>query len=96
VRYTPATPSAAALKAYAGSYYSPELGVTWPIVVENGKLVLKLDAAALTEIAGELTPAMRDAFSAGGGFLQFKRDKSGRVTGFALSASRMRDIGFER
>ena len=96
VRYTPATPNAAALKAYAGSYYSPELGVTWPLVVEKGKLVLKLDAGARAEIAGELTPAMRDAFSAGGGFLQFERDRSGRVTGFALSASRMRDIGFER
>ncbi len=95
-RYTPATPNADALKAYAGSYHSPELGVTWPMVVENGKLVLKLDSGALTEIAGELTPAMRDSFTAGGGFLRFERDKSGRVTGFALSASRMRDIRFER
>jgi CubicO group peptidase (beta-lactamase class C family) len=96
VRYTPATPNAATLKSYAGSYYSPELGVTWPMVVEDGKLVLKLDAGALTEIAGTLTPAMRDAFTAGSGFIEFKRDKSGRVTSFALSASRMRDIGFVR
>jgi CubicO group peptidase (beta-lactamase class C family) len=96
VRYTPATPSAATLKSYAGSYYSPELGVTWPIVLEDGKLVLKLDPGALTEIAGALTPAMRDAFTAGSGFLRFNRDKSGRVTSFALSASRMRDIGFEK
>jgi CubicO group peptidase (beta-lactamase class C family) len=96
VRFTPATPNAATLKAYAGSYYSPELGVTWPIVFENGKLVLKLDPGSLTEIAGALTPAMRDAFTAGGGFLHFQRDKSGRVTGFSLSASRMRDIGFVR
>ncbi|HEY9478661.1 MAG TPA: serine hydrolase [Gemmatimonadaceae bacterium] len=96
VRYTPSEPSAAALRAYAGSYYSPELGVTWPLAVEKGKLVLKLDPSALTEIAGELTPAMRDAFIAGSGFIQFKRDKSGRVTGFGVSASRMRDIGFER
>ncbi|HEU6450835.1 MAG TPA: serine hydrolase [Gemmatimonadaceae bacterium] len=96
MRFTPTTPNAATLKAYAGSYYSPELGVTWPIVFENGKLVLKLDPGSLTEIAGELAPAMRDAFTAGGGFLQFQRDKSGRVTGFALSASRMRDIGFVR
>jgi CubicO group peptidase (beta-lactamase class C family) len=94
VRYTPATPNASTLKAYAGSYYSPELGVSWPIVLENGKLVLKLDPGSLTEIAGDLTPAIRDAFTAGGGFLQFKRDSSRRVTGFALSASRMRDIGF--
>jgi hypothetical protein len=96
VRFTPATPNAAALQAYAGSYYSPELDVTWPIVLENGKLVLKLDPCSLTEIAGDLTPAMRDSFTAGGGFLQFKRDKSGRVTAFALSASRMRDVGFVR
>jgi hypothetical protein len=94
VRYTPATPNASTLTAYAGSYYSPELGVSWPIVLENGKLVLKLDPGSLTEIAGDLTPAIRDAFTAGGGFLQFKRDSSRRVTGFALSARRMRDIGF--
>ncbi len=96
VRFSPAIPDAASLKAYAGSYYSPELGVTWPIVLENGKLVLKLDPGSLTEIAGELTPAMRDSFTAGGGFIQFQRDKSGRVTSFTLSTSRMRDIGFER
>jgi CubicO group peptidase (beta-lactamase class C family) len=96
VRFAPATPNAATLKAYAGSYYSPELGVTWPIELENGKLVLKLDPGSLTEIAGELTPAMRDAFTAGGGFIHFQRDRSGRVTGFTLSASRMRDIGFVR
>jgi hypothetical protein len=39
---------------------------------------------------------MRDAFTAGGGFIHFQRDRSGRVTGFTLSASRMRDIGFVR
>lgn len=96
VRFTPVTPTAAALRAYAGSYYSPELDITWPVAVEDGRLVLKAKPSSLTEVAGPLTPALRDAFTAGGAFIQFTRDKAGRVTGFGVSASRMRDIRFER
>ena len=39
---------------------------------------------------------MKDAFTAGGGTIQFVRDAAGRVTGMTLSASRMRGIEFDR
>jgi CubicO group peptidase (beta-lactamase class C family) len=96
VRFTPATLSADALREYAGNYYSPELDVTWPLAIEQGKLVLQSTQSPLLDIAGPFAPAMRDAFTVGGAFIRFTRDKAGRVTGFGLSASRMRDIRFDR
>jgi hypothetical protein len=39
---------------------------------------------------------MKDAFTAGGGMIRFTRDAAGNVTGYELSASRMRGIRFER
>jgi hypothetical protein len=39
---------------------------------------------------------MPGTFTAGSGTLQFLRDATGRVTGFTLSASRMRGIEFDR
>jgi hypothetical protein len=52
-------------------------------------------AIGLTD-TGPLIPAMRSTFTAGDGVLQIVRDKSGRVTGMTLSASRMRGIEFEK
>jgi len=84
-----------ALRAYTGSYYSPELDVTWPITLENGHLVLTRTTLD-PDIAGQLDPAMTDAFTAAGGFIRFTRDQAGQVNGFELSASRMRGIRFDR
>jgi len=95
VRFTPAAPSGDALRAYTGSYYSPELDVTWPITLENGHLVLTRTTLD-PDIAGQLDPAMTDAFTAAGGFIRFTRDQAGQVNGFELSASRMRGIRFDR
>ena len=96
VRFTPALPSADQLQAYVGRYYSPELDVTWPVAIKKGRLVLESPRSSLVDITGPLDPAMRDAFTAGSGFLRFTRDGEGHVTGFGLSASRMRDIRFDR
>lgn len=96
VRFAPASPGADQLQAYVGRYYSPELDVTWPLVIKKGRLVLESPRSSLVDITGPLEPAMRDAFTAGSGFLRFTRDAEGHVTGFGLSASRMRDIRFDR
>jgi len=95
-RFTTTTPDSATLRQFAGSYYSPELGVTWPMVVDGDHLVLRNDASELVDVSGALAPAMKDAFTAGGGMIRFTRDASGNVTGYELSASRMRGIRFER
>lgn len=102
MRFTPAAPAPEELRGYAGGYYSAELDATWPLVVENGRLAPQGPALAYLESEGggeadsALLPAMKDAFTLGGGaFLRFTRDPSGRITGFDLSASRMRGIRFE-
>jgi len=95
-RFVAATPSAAELAGYAGRYYSPELGVTWPITFDHDTLTLGTTPSELMDISGRLKPAMQGTFTAGGGTLQFVRDASGRVTGMTLSASRMRGIEFDR
>jgi hypothetical protein len=95
-RFVPDAPTAAELRSYAGRYHSPELGVTWNIKFANGRLVLDNVPSELMDITGTLEPAMKSTFTAGGGVLHFERNRSGRVTGMTLSASRMRGIIFDR
>jgi hypothetical protein len=96
VRFTAATPAMETLRQYAGSYYSQELDVTWPMVIEGDHIALRNSASALVDISGKLEPALPDAFTAGGGLIRFTRDSAGGVTGYEVSASRMRGIRFER
>jgi len=95
-RFTAAKPTPVEIRQYAGRYRSPELGVTWDIALDNGRLVLDNTRSDLMDIAGPLDPAMAGSFTAGGGVLQFTRGADGRITGFALNASRMRGIRFDR
>lgn len=95
-RFEPLNPTAEALNAYAGRYYSPELDATLTLKVEDGKLVFKDIRRAFVDMIGPLEPAMTDGFHGPLGFLAFKRDASGQVSGFGLSASRMKAIAFER
>jgi CubicO group peptidase (beta-lactamase class C family)/D-alanyl-D-alanine dipeptidase len=88
-RFTPATPTPDSLRAYAGPYDSPELGVSWSVTVDKDHLVLA-GPIPVVEIAGSLEPAMTDGFTAPGAFIRFTRD------GFELSASRMKGIRFDR
>ncbi|GFE80531.1 hypothetical protein GCM10011487_25310 [Steroidobacter agaridevorans] len=94
-RFTAATPSAEALQSYVGTFYSPELDVTWPLVIDQGKLAVRDEHRKFETKIQPLAPAMQDAFSGEAGLLRFARDASGKVTGFELSASRMRGIRFE-
>jgi hypothetical protein len=97
VRFTPAVPSPAQLRDYAGSYWSPELDLEWSVAVRGDTLVLRNPRqSSLVDIGGPMTPATRDAFEVGGALVRFTRDAAGRVTGFGLSASRMKGIRFER
>jgi CubicO group peptidase (beta-lactamase class C family) len=91
-RATPATPSPAELEALAGDYYSPELDATWRIAMVDGKPTVKSRSLG----SEPLEPAIRDGYNATTGFLHFTRDGSGRLTGFDYSASRMKNIRFDR
>jgi CubicO group peptidase (beta-lactamase class C family) len=96
VRFTAVSPTAEQLQELTGSYFSPELGVTWPVTLEGNQLVLNKGAGKDEDISGTLEPAMADSFTAGSGLVHFTRDASGHVTGFDVSASRMRGIRFDR
>lgn len=95
-RFTPVVPGSEELQGYIGAFYSPELDVTWRLVIEAGKLSIRDQKRKFESKIQSLDPAMRDAFSSPSGFLRFTRDDSGQVDGFNLSASRMRAIRFER
>jgi CubicO group peptidase (beta-lactamase class C family) len=87
-----APPQAGDLTAYEGRYFSPELDARCRIAVEGAKLSFIRAYTA----PHSLEPAEKDRFAAGGLRLEFARDAAGRVTGFDLSAGRVRNIHFDR
>lgn len=87
---------AAALRAYTGSFVSEELGVTWRLVADGGKLTfIAPDALRLADEPHELTAVTKDIFRFGGLVLRFERSGDA-VQGFVIGAGRMRGIKFER
>ncbi len=91
-RVAPATPDAAALAAYAGTYSSDEVEVTLTVAVENGDLVVR----RRPDTKEALTPVYADAFESEIGFVRFRRDASGAVTGLSLGDGRAWDVRFAR
>ena len=84
-------PAATDLAAYAGSFYSEELDVTYAVRVEDGKLWMRVR----NNQPQSLQPAMRDLFVGPQGIrVEFARSADGRVSGFAVQAGRVRNIRF--
>jgi hypothetical protein len=86
------TPSAAALAAYAGSYFSEELQATFTLLVVDGALTLRRPAAE----PSALRPLTRDEFTASGATLRFVRNGDGALSGFVLDVGRVRNLRFVR
>lgn len=97
-RFMPVTPSAAQLQGAAGSYYSPELDVTWRLRVDGHTVALEPTRNLPQDAAGKLQPQMADTFTSAHGFLiRFTRDGAGRITGFTLGAGRgLRSLTFTK
>jgi CubicO group peptidase (beta-lactamase class C family) len=91
-RVAQAAPTAAELQELVGEYVSDEAEVTYRIEVKDGALRLLLRPAQVQPLA----PAYRDAFTGPGGFILFRRDEAGRVTGLSLGSGRVRDLRFRR
>ncbi len=91
-RVTKASVTEADWKEIVGSYTSPELGTTWTIRLDGGKALLKGRAVGESALEG----VIKDGYQSGTGFLMFTRGADGRITGFDLSASRMKRIRFDR
>jgi CubicO group peptidase (beta-lactamase class C family) len=87
------TPTSAQLNEYAGNYYSEELNVTYTLFVEGGKLTLRRRRSKNMPLDPTFTDAfMRDDL----GLLRFTRNGQNRVSGFLLTAGRVRRLRFER
>ncbi|MCY4057139.1 MAG: hypothetical protein OXG44_03975, partial [Gammaproteobacteria bacterium] len=84
------------LQEYAGSYRSPELDSTFDLAVHaEGRLV----ATHWRNDPSVLAPTGAETFRGDQWFLpevRFVRDGAGRVSGFTVTGTRVRDLIFER
>jgi CubicO group peptidase (beta-lactamase class C family) len=87
-------PSAAELAEYGGEYTNDEAEVSYTVLVQDGRLVMRRRPGVVVP----LTPAYRDAFvfDSPPNVALFQRDAGGRVTGFSLGLGRVRDLRFRR
>jgi CubicO group peptidase (beta-lactamase class C family) len=85
------------LAAFAGSYFSQELDVTYTIRLESDKLIIGRKKSDEAEV---LTPKFVDMFNAtiASQFssVRFKRSPQRNVTGFTLTVRTARKIGFRK
>jgi len=77
------------LAAFAGTFYSDELDVTYALAPGDGGLDLTVGAAGTVH----LRPTSEVDFAGNGLVLHFQRT-DGRVTGFVLQAGRVRNLRF--
>jgi CubicO group peptidase (beta-lactamase class C family) len=87
--WQPAPPQ---LGAFAGDYYSPELGVVYSVALRGDTLVATHHRLADMR----LMPMEPDAFRAGSRLMRFERDAAGAITGFRLTGGRVRNVAFRR
>lgn len=81
--YTKVAEAAPKLDDYTGSYGSDEIGVTYKLSVDGGKLVARLAPVRTVKLEATYT----DGFmTEGGDLLHFTRDANGRVDGFDVKA----------
>jgi CubicO group peptidase (beta-lactamase class C family) len=87
-----ANPSAQRLAAYAGTYYSEELEVSFVFSVRDGRLVVKHRLASEATLA----PTYADGFTEGGTTIRFTRNRAGQIDGLSLTSGRVRHLHFVR
>ena len=86
-----ATPAELAL--YSGTYFSPELEISYQLHVSDERLMFKIPYVA----EQELTPMFEETFeNPDYGSFTFERAEDGTVTGFSLQSGRVRNLSFSR
>lgn len=93
-RAQPYTPSAADLREVDGRYESAELGAVFEIVPGTSAITLRHESAP--EKAVQLEPVARDTYMRSLMIVRFRRDASGRITGFDYGNPVVRSIRFTR
>ncbi len=82
------TPSAPELASFAGRYRSDEIGVTFTVAVESGRVTV----SPRVGVVDTLTATYRDTFDGDGGSVRFTRDGKGRVTAMHFGSARVWDF----
>jgi CubicO group peptidase (beta-lactamase class C family) len=91
-RVDPATPTVDQLKAFVGTYVSDEIETALDVVVEADKLVI----TRRPDTTIPLTAVYPDGFTSALGWINFRRDSSGRIAAFSVSQDRVWDLKFTR
>lgn len=94
-KFVPAAPGVQELEEYAGDYASEEVGTSYTLVIEDGKLVAQHQRHSDIK----LEPTKTDMFLGEQWFfrqVRFIRDNESRITGFRLSGGRVRNLLFDR
>ena len=86
------TPTAEDLASFKGDWFSEEAGATFTVAVDADKVFIKQRPATSLQ----MQPIYEDHFDAQGFVVWFTRDKTGKVNGLHVGASRMRDMPFVR
>ena len=84
--------SASDLAAFAGDYRSAELGVTYRIRVEDGKLWVRVGHTERFD----LSPTGGDRWTGNGRTFRFQRGDGGSISGYRLDAGRVLNLAFAR
>jgi CubicO group peptidase (beta-lactamase class C family) len=90
------SPTAAELNDYVGDYFSEELQVSYRVLMQGGKLIVRHENPYKDIPRNPLEPTLKDSFSLQGIGLTFVRGERNRVSGFLLDAGRVRNIRFVR
>jgi CubicO group peptidase (beta-lactamase class C family) len=88
----PPTVPAAALREFAGDYWSDEAEVRLTAAVDRDRLVLRRRPGTVIE----LTPVAHDAFRGSIGTVTFRRDAAGKVVALSIKQDRVWDLRFAR
>lgn len=92
-RISPVKPTSAELTQYAGEYLSDELDARFKITAKDETLTVTRGWAD----PETLQPTIRDEFQlASGRSFVFRRNSEGRITGFQLFSSRVRNVVFDK
>lgn len=90
VRTAAVTPTSEQLAEYAGRYDSSEAMAHYTVSIADGKL--KIATEGWPDGDATVSPAYKDAFTAGGFLVRFRRGADGKINEMSLGDGRMRDL----
>ena len=93
-RAQPWMPAAADLQSFDGRYESRELGSVFEIFSTGSSLTMRLEASR--ERSTELAPVERDTYMLRMVIVRFRRNASGKITGFDYSNPLVKNLAFTR